>query len=78
MIRTNIILKKKNTIVHIRTKEQNNCIRTYCTIESTLNETSMKNSFDSSKDISLFKYRDQLNREVIPMLKDFEILMQGI
>ena len=38
----------------------------------------MKNSFDSSKDISLSKYRDQLNREVIPMIKDFETLMQGI
>ena len=38
----------------------------------------MKNSFKCNKDISLSKYREKLNSEVIPMLKDFEILMQGV
>ena len=78
MISTNIILKKKHTLLHIKTKEEKDYIITHCRIESTLNQTSMKNSFKCNKDISLFKYREKLDSEVIPMLRDFEILMQGV
>jgi len=78
MIKTNIILKKKHTLLHIKTKEEKDYIITHCSIESTLNQTSMKNSFKCNKDISLSKYREKLNSEVIPMLRDFEILMQGV
>ena len=78
MIETNIILKKKNTKLHIYTKEETKCLKTYCTIESTLNQTQIKNSFVCNKDISLLKYRHILNIEVEPMIKDFEILMQGV
>ena len=76
MIATNIILKKKNTILSIKTKEQTNCIKTNCIITTTLNETTMKCSFLSSKDISVTRYREQLDREVLPMIRDFETLTQ--
>lgn len=78
MIKTNIILTKKHTRIHIRTKEGIECIRTYCTIEHTVYKTVIKNSFDCNKNISLFKYREKLDSEVIPMIRDFETLTQSI
>jgi hypothetical protein len=78
MISTNIILTKKHTRIHIKTKEEIECIKTYCSIEHTVYKTTIKNSFKCDKNISLFKYREKLNSEVIPMLRDFEILMQGV
>ena len=78
MIATNIILTKKHTRIHIKTKEGIECIRTYCTIEHTVHKTTIKNSFDCNKNISLSKYREKLNSEVIPMIKDFETLTQSI
>ena len=76
MIATNIILKKKNTILSIKTEEQTNCIKTNCIITTTLNETTIKCSFLSNKDISVTRYREQLDREVLPMIRDFETLIQ--
>lgn len=78
MIATNIILTKKHTRIHIKTKEGIECIRTYCTIEHTVFKTAIKSSFDCNKDISLSKYREKLNSEVIPMIKDFETLIQSV
>lgn len=78
MITTNIILTKKHTRIHIKTKEEIECIKTYCSIEHTIYKTAIKGSFDCNKDISLSKYRQKLNSEVIPMIKDFETLTQNI
>lgn len=75
MIVTNIILTKKHTRIHIKTKEGIECIRTYCTIEHTVSKTAIKGSFDCNEDISLLKYREKLDSEVIPMIKDFETLI---
>ena len=78
MIATNIILTKKHTRIHIKTKEGIECIRTYCTIEHIVSKTAIKSSFDCNKDISLFEYRQKLDSEVIPMMKDFETLIQDL
>ncbi len=78
MIATNIILTKKHTRIHIKTKEGIECIRTYCTIEHTVSKTAIKGSFDCNKDISLSKYREKLNSEITPMMKDFETLTQTL
>lgn len=78
MIATNIILTKKHTRIHIRTKEGIESLITYCSIEHTIYKTEIKTSFNCDKNISLFKYREKLNSEVIPMMKDFEILIQDL
>lgn len=78
MIATNIILTKKYTRIHIRTKEGIESIKTYCSIEHTKRKIEIKGSFDCNKDISLFKYREKLDSEVIPMIKDFETLIQNL
>lgn len=78
MIATNIILTKKHTRIHIKTEERIECIKTYCSIEHTVYKTTIKGSFDCNKDISLSKYREKLNSEVIPMMKDFETLIQDL
>ena len=78
MIATNIILTKKHTRIHIKTKERIESIRTYCTIEHTVFKTTIKGSFDCNKNISLFEYKEKLNSEVIPMIKDFETLTQNL
>ena len=78
MIATNIILTKKHIRIHIKTKEGIECIRTYCTIKHIISKTAIKDSFDCNKDISLFKYREKLDSEVIPMIKDFETLIKDI
>ena len=36
------------------------------------------NYFDCNKNISLSKYREKLNSEVIPMMKDFETLIKDL
>lgn len=78
MIATNIILTKKHTRIHIKTKEGIESIRTYCTIEHTVSKTAIKSSFDCNKNISLFEYREKLNNEIIPMIKDFETLIKNV
>jgi len=75
MIATNIILKKDNTILSIKTKEQTNCIKTNCIITTTLNNITIKHSFLSTKNISVIRYKEQLGREILPIIRDFQTLI---
>lgn len=78
MITTNIVLKKGTTILKIKSEKENDYIKTYCIISCSLNETSINSNFKCNENISIVQYMKLLNKEISPLMKDFNILMQGV
>lgn len=78
MITTNIVLKKGTTILKIKSEKEKDYIKTYCIISCSLNKTSINSNFKCNENISIVQYMKLLDKEITPLMKDFNILMQGV
>lgn len=78
MIKTNIVLKKNSTILKIKTKEEINCIKTYCILSYNLNKTTINSNFECNKNISMVEYMKILTKEVNFLTSNCKSLIEEI